>query len=872
MRREAVLGGTSESVIGQMHASDEQLLRNLTDHLPVALYQFLKYPDGRACFLYVSRAIADLFEVNQEELLKDDRVLSHRIHPDDIRHVDESIDRSVRNLEIWDCQFRVLLPNNGIRWVRGVARPERREDGGILSTGYMEDITEQKKANDWIRYLNSALMNISESVIISNRSSEIIYANQRVKTLHGYDPEELIGMPVDSMNVNPMSQESLSELGRAMSECRTYVGKELSRRKDGSTFICEFSLTRVQGGEEDTYIGVQRDITERTMMMEALKETNERFEQLTQHSRAIAWEITQAGTFRYVSGAVQTIFGYPPEELIFKGNVFDLMMPSERDNAREFLESAFREPRIFSNYKCQFADNAGEIVYLSINGIPKLNKENQISTYRGLAIDITEKEMMEQQLSNENERYKTTLLSVGEGIISTDCAGMITVMNPIAEKMTGWSQEAAAGRRLSEVLTVFDEQSGRLCENPADIVIAAAEVYQPDFATCLTSRYGSETPIEIIAAPIRNRLGEISGVVIVLKDFSEYRERQKQIEFLSFHDHLTSLNNRRYFAKAMKDVDTRSNLPLTVMTLDVNGLKLTNDAFGHDAGDRLLCIVADILKEACRSGDIIARIGGDEFAILLPRTDAEKAEKIKQRILQLTLHANMDNVVVSLAIGFSVKAGMKESLENALSEADQLMYKEKFNQGKTMRNQTIDTVLKNIYSKYAQEQIHTERVSQYCYLISSALHLTQTEKSELRIAGLLHDIGKITIPSELLNKPARLSDEEFEIIKRHPETGYQILKSVDEYVPIAKYVLHHHERWDGAGYPAGLKGEEIPLQARIISVADSYEAMTSNRVYQKTKTAEEAVAELKRCAGSQFDPAVVDAFLESIKNDAEQLP
>jgi diguanylate cyclase (GGDEF)-like protein/PAS domain S-box-containing protein len=849
-------------------AYDEHMLKNLTEQLPVVLYQFLRYPDGQSHFLYVSQAVTELFNVTPEELLEDEQALTKRIHPDDAGCLDESIALSISKMQKWDCQFRVVLPQKGIRWFRGVSRPEKLDDGGVLSTGYWEDITEQKTASDWLKYLNTALMNISESIIISNMNNEIIYANQQVKALHGYEPEELIGKAPDMMNVNPMSEENYNALIEALSEARTYSGVELSRRKDGSTFICEFNLTPVQGSELATCVGVQRDITERTRIMAALKESNERFEQLTQHSRAIAWEITETGVFTYVSGAVQTVFGRQPEELISKVSVFDMMLPAERDSIKKDLESALSNGSIFSNYKCAFLDSAGNIIYMSVNGIPGVNEEDCTRTCRGLAIDITEKEKMEQKIAEEGERYKTTLLSVGEGIISTDCDGKITVMNPLAEKLTGWSQQEAAGKALPQVLTILDENTGRACKTPAAVVLETSAVFQPDFPTVLLSKSGQEIPVEIIAAPIRNHVGDSLGVVIVLKDFSEYRDRQKQIEFLSYHDHLTGLHNRRYLTQELNNMDMRANLPLTVMTLDVNGLKLTNDAFGHAMGDLLLRTVADILNKACRAGDLIARIGGDEFAILLPRTDAAKARMIKQRILQEAMNTKLDSIVVSLAIGYAVKTSVSESIENVFTKADKQMYKEKFSQGKTMRNQTIDTVLKNINSKFEQEQIHTGRVSQYCSLIASALNLGQKEKADIRLAGLLHDIGKIMIPSELLNKPERLTDEEFDLIKRHPETGYQILKSVDEYVPIAKYVLHHHEHWDGTGYPAGLKGEDIPLQSRIISVADAYEAMTSKRAYQKTRTTEEAKEELKRCSGTQFDPTIISVFLEAISNEA----
>jgi len=192
------------------------------------------------------------------------------------------------------------------------------------------------------------------------------------------------------------------------------------------------------------------------------------------------------------------------------------------------------------------------------------------------------------------------------------------------------------------------------------------------------------------------------------------------------------------------------------------------------------------------------------------------------------------------------------------------MYKDKLKYGKIMRKQTIDAVLRNIYLNYDQEQIHAEKVSQYCEAMGRSMGLSEKEIYDIKITGILHDIGKIMIDPKLLSKSEKLTEEEFEMIKRHTEIGYQILKSVDEYIVLAESVLYHHEHWDGTGYPEGLKNEEIPLHARIISVADAYEAMTAKRPYKKMKTKKEAIAELKKCAGTQFDPKIVNIFIEKV--------
>jgi putative nucleotidyltransferase with HDIG domain len=215
-------------------------------------------------------------------------------------------------------------------------------------------------------------------------------------------------------------------------------------------------------------------------------------------------------------------------------------------------------------------------------------------------------------------------------------------------------------------------------------------------------------------------------------------------------------------------------------------------------------------------------------------------------------------------MGYAVKTKENQNLEELHVQAENAMYKDKLKYGKIMRSQTVERVLSHINVRYDREQIHTERVAEYCEALARALEWEEHEVEMVKTAAVLHDIGKIMVPLELLNKEEPLSKEEFDIIRRHPETGYEILKSVEEYAALAEYVLYHHERWDGGGYPEGLAGEDIPLVSRIISVADAYEAMTAQRPYQRTKTRKEAMDELERCGGAQFDPRLVQVFLEKV--------
>lgn len=483
-----------------------------------------------------------------------------------------------------------------------------------------------------------------------------------------------------------------------------------------------------------------------------------------------------------------------------------------------------------------------------------------------MLINNLEKQVEErtEALNNSKEYFEATLLSVGDGIIATNGQGLITVMNPVIEKLTGWSNKTAYGKPLQEVLTISYEPTDKVYENPIKKVVRCGEIIETSGHPVLISKNKAHIPIEYTAAPIKNKEGKTTGVVFILRDITNEKERLDKIKHLSMYDQLTGLYNRWYIEDKISRLDKQEQLPLTVMVVDVNGLKLVNDAFGHEMGDQLLQVVSKVLKNALRAQDIVGRIGGDEFLILLPKTNENGAEHVRERILQAISLEKLESIVISVAIGYTVKETIDEDMENIRVSADNQMYQNKLLHGKNMKNKTIQTVLRNINFKYDQQQIHTERVSQYCQSIGRAMGFCEDQIKDIKLAGALHDIGKIVVPPELLNKSGKLTDEEIKLMKRHPETGYHILKSVDDYRGLAEDVLCHHENWDGTGYPQGLKGNQIPLNARIIAVADAFEAITAPRPYQQTKNQDEAIAELKRCAGSQFDPEIVKIFVKEL--------
>ena len=297
---------------------------------------------------------------------------------------------------------------------------------------------------------------------------------------------------------------------------------------------------------------------------------------------------------------------------------------------------------------------------------------------------------------------------------------------------------------------------------------------------------------------------------------------------------------------------------------DVNGLKLTNDAFGHLAGDKLIQKIGEILKEECRADDIIARIGGDEFVLLLPSTNAEETEKIVQRIQGSISNKKNNHTILSVSFGWATKGEINEDIAKVYTQAEDHMYRQKLSESTSMKNETIKLITKTLYQKNEVEQEHCERVSELCKNIGSALGMTSDEVNQLGIAGLLHDIGKIGIDEIILNKEEELTDQEWIEMKRHPEIGYQILKSVNKFAQISEIVLAHHERLDGKGYPKGIKDKEIPLQSKILCIAESYDAIISGQIYKNTLSPDMAIQELKNNAGIQFDAYIAKVFVEKV--------
>ena len=504
----------------------------------------------------------------------------------------------------------------------------------------------------------------------------------------------------------------------------------------------------------------------------------------------------------------------------------------------------------------------GDPIWTRTTKVPLKDANGQIFGLLGVYEDITKRKMEEQELFYEKERLKVTLLAIGDAVITTDQHKKITLMNPVAEKLTGWSAGDAMGKPIDLVLHLQNELTGEQAKTPVEKVLRERKMIEMENRTVLVSKTGESRIIEDSASPILGTDKDVLGVVMVFRDVTEKVSRQDEILYLSYHDSLTNLYNRRYFEEEIKRIEATHCYPLSIILGDVNGLKMVNDVLGHAEGDRFLIETARILNESCGDNGIVARWGGDEYIILLPDCESKQAENICQDINNKCRESAGRGINLSISLGYASRKNSHEDVTKVINTAEEVMYTQKMLNSGSYRNSVLESFKKTLFEKSHETEEHANRLMQLSRKMGQAMSLHQSAMQELELLGVLHDIGKIGIPDAILNKPGKLNDDEWSIMKRHSEIGSRIAQSVPEFIRISEYILFHHERWDGNGYPRGLKGDEIPVLSRILSVVDSYDAMTSERPYRKPMSQEAAIQELKLNAGTQFDPNLVNLFIE----------
>lgn len=351
-------------------------------------------------------------------------------------------------------------------------------------------------------------------------------------------------------------------------------------------------------------------------------------------------------------------------------------------------------------------------------------------------------------------------------------------------------------------------------------------------------------------------------LMFILTDVTEKLESQEKVLFLSYHDSLTSLFNRYYIEKLMEENALLSQFPYSMLVIDMNGLKLVNDVFGHLVGDRMLVKASTILNRVFDKSAIIGRWGGDEFVVLLPNTDELIVASWIKRLKESCGAELADPVSLSMAVGSATETEAPVSFNSLFSVAEKQMYKQKLLERKQVRIELIQGVSTALVAKGLEEKKQLNSMIDQVVIFAERLGIAENsnEMSMLRDLVLLHDVGNLGLPESILKKLGPLNREEWDIIKGHSEVGCQMAQSIGQW-ELAEVILGIHERWDGTGYPYGLAGEEIPYLSRLFAIIDAYTVMTHNQVYKQAVSSDVALSRLEHAAAKQFDPMMVEVFL-----------
>ncbi|MTI84672.1 MAG: diguanylate cyclase [Firmicutes bacterium] len=516
------------------------------------------------------------------------------------------------------------------------------------------------------------------------------------------------------------------------------------------------------------------------------------------------------------------------------------------------------------------------------------NKNEELGTYNEELIATNEQlTAIEEELRHQFEELERNRISLQlanrklfdiieflpDATFVIDEKNKVFAWNRAIEEMTGISKQEIVGKgdylyavpfygepkpMLVDLIEADDKEIERYYNNLERKGNALfGEAYVPSFFQ------GKSAFLWMAASILYDDYGSNVGAIQSIRDITERKETEEQLRRLSLYDTLTGLYNRTYFEQEMKRLEDGRHAPVGIIVCDVDGLKLVNDTLGHDSGDILLKVAADTIKSCFRESDVVARIGGDEFAALLPCSDNQVVENAANRIRAAIKRYNSEDQSfgLNLSVGLSVSSDAEVNMGELFKDADNAMYREKLHHGQSSRRAVIETLMKALEARDFITEGHTDRLEELVVSLALSLGLAESRMSDLQLLAQFHDIGKVGIPDHILFKSSPLTDKEYAVMQRHSEIGHRIAQSAPDLAPIADWILKHHEFWDGSGYPLGLKEEEIPLECRILGIADAYDAMTSERPYRNPLSHERAVAELKKCAGKQFDPRLVNVFV-----------
>ncbi len=707
-----------------------------------------------------------------------------------------------------------------------------------------------------------------DSIYIKNKDSEFILNNRAHQKILGVSNiKEVLGktdfdfFPQKDAKKYFIDEQKIIKTGKLQLNYEEVVYfKNLKKRLFVSVSRVPFEDSK---GKIIGIIGISRDISEMKKTEEALSASESKYRELFESAPIGFAVFDNEGKINSINEAMLRMRGIPKEAIIGRNfTEIGLIEPKDIPYYKE-LFTKMLQGKITKPFNTSWHNGHGEKITGEVSAT-LLKQDGKVEGFQLIVSNITERKQMEQALEQSKNIAEGYLNIAAEIIVALNSWGNITLLNDSGHKLLGYSKGELIGKNWFK--TCLPNKIGDIVFSKFKKLIKGNAKNMANYENNIKTKSGETRIISWHNALLKDSDGNITGTISSGEDITSRKKAEEEIRHLSFHDHLTGLYNRRFFEEELIRLDTDRQLPLSFIMGDLNGLKLINDVFGHTEGDRILKESSEILKKVCRSDDILARWGGDEFVILLPKTNITDSEELIQRIKKEFKKTDNQRIPISLSLGSATKETKAHDIQTVIIAAESNMYKNKLTERESISSSVISSLESVLYEKSNESRGHMERIRKLAIKLGKKIMLASNQLDELSLLASLHDLGKVAVPETILAKKSKLTEKEWEIVKRHPEIGFNIAQSSPLIAHIAKSILSCHENWDGSGYPQGLKEESIPMISRIILIADTYDVMINGRNYEKPIISAKAIEELKRCAGTQFDPVLVEKFIEIISN------
>ena len=694
--------------------------------------------------------------------------------------------------------------------------------------------------------------NKNAETLLERNKSDIIGSHQR--TLH---PPEKADYFTNMLNTHAEKDEAFELEAEVITSSGTMK----------PVHIC-VGMTVVDG--KPAMQGIFEDISERNKAAEALEVSELRYRRLFETAKdGIIILDAESGMIDDINPFLESMLGYPRESLVGRKLWQIGPMKDVKACKKAFLELQSVEYIRYEDLPLETKD--GRLIEVEfVSNVYMIDHKKVIQCN---IRDITGRKRAERAAKEAREFAESIVSTIREPLLVLSADLKVISANRSFYKVFKVTPEETEGQpiyRIGSQQWDIPELRGLLAEIPDKS--AAFDDFEVE---CDFPAMGRRTVL-LNARKVYGEAHKTEAILLAIEDITERKKMQKALqeskerfEYKSFHDGLTGLYNRDYFSEQMAHLgkDLARVAPVSIICIDIDGLKIINDTLGHKVGDDLLISAAKLISACFREVDVIARIGGDEFCAILPGVDQRAALARKARISR---HVGAYNrgapaVPINMSVGVSTSRDVEgETIYDIYQRADENMYQYKLIQANSQKSKVIDMLLAALSERDFVAQGHADRLSTMADLMARRLNLPDDTRKNLVLLAKVHDIGKVGIPDKILFKPRKLSEDERRKMKEHAQIGHVLASRSKELFHVADLVLHHHECWDGKGYTAGLEGEQIPLECRIFSIMDAYDAMTNTRPYRKGMGKKQAIKELRKCSGSQFEPRLVDEFISFI--------